>query len=64
MQAWIRDHAVAVRIDTDKVRPDLATKLHIQSYPTVLLLDADGHELRRSLGFQKPQTMLAWLDGK
>jgi thioredoxin-related protein len=46
------------------VRPDLATKLKIQSYPTVLLLDADGHELRRSLGFQKPPAMLAWLNGK
>ena len=64
VQAWIRDHAVAVRLDTDKVRPDLATKLHIQSYPTVLLLDSDGHELRRSLGFQKPKVMLAWLEGK
>jgi thiol:disulfide interchange protein DsbD len=64
VQAWIRDHAVAVRLDTDKVRPDLATKLKIQSYPTVLLQDADGHELRRSLGFQKPPAMLAWLNGK
>ncbi len=64
VQAWIRDHAVAVRIDTDKVRPDLAPKLRIQSYPTVLLLDAEGREQRRSLGFQKPPAMLAWLDGK
>ncbi|HEX9081247.1 MAG TPA: cytochrome c biogenesis protein CcdA, partial [Holophagaceae bacterium] len=64
VQAWIRQHAVAVRLDTDKVRPDLATKLRIQSYPTVLLLDADGREVRRSLGFQKPPAMLAWLDGK
>jgi thiol:disulfide interchange protein DsbD len=64
VQAWIRDHAVAVRIDTDKVRPDLATRLRIQSYPTVLLLDADGREVRRSLGFQKPETMLAWLEAK
>jgi len=64
VQAWIRQHAVAVRIDTDKVRPDLAPKLKIQSYPTVLLLDAEGRELRRSLGFQKPPAMLAWLEGK
>ncbi len=64
VQAWIRQHAVAVRIDTDKVRPDLATKLKIQSYPTVLLLDAEGREVRRSLGFQKPKAMLVWLDGK
>ncbi len=64
VQAWIRQHAVAVRIDTDKVRPDLATKLKIQSYPTVLLLDAEGREVRRSLGFQRPPAMLAWLEGK
>ena len=64
VQAWIRAHAVAVRIDTDKVRPDLAPKLRIQSYPTVLLLDGEGRELRRSLGFQKPPAMLAWLEGK
>lgn len=64
VQAWIRQHAVAVRIDTDKVRPDLAPKLRIQSYPTVLLLDAEGREVRRSLGFQKPPAMLAWLEGK
>ncbi|HJW33988.1 MAG TPA: cytochrome c biogenesis protein CcdA [Holophagaceae bacterium] len=42
VQAWIKDHAVAVRIDTDKVRPDLATKLKIGSYPTILLLDPKG----------------------
>ncbi len=64
VQAWIRQHAVAVRIDTDKVRPDLAARLRIQSYPTVLLLDAEGREVRRSLGFQKPPAMLAWLEGK
>lgn len=64
VQAWIRQHAVAVRIDADKVRPDLAPKLRIQSYPTVLLLDAEGREVRRSLGFQKPPAMLAWLEGK
>lgn len=61
IQAWIAANAVAIRIDSDKVRPDLATKLGIRSYPTVLLLDADGKELRRILGFQKPAEMRAWL---
>jgi len=58
---WITENAVAVRIDTDKVRPDLAEKLKIRSYPTVLVLDENGQEKRRSLGFQKPSPMLAWL---
>jgi thiol:disulfide interchange protein DsbD len=61
INAWIAANAVAISIDTDKVRPDLAAKLGIRSYPTVLVLDADGKELRRILGFQKPSEMRAWL---
>jgi thiol:disulfide interchange protein DsbD len=61
IQAWVAANAIAVRIDTDKVRPDLAAKLRIGSYPTVLVLDAEGRELKRSLGFQKASAMLAWL---
>jgi len=61
--SWIRENAVAIRIDTDRVRKDLAGRLQIRSYPTVILLDAEGRELRRSLGFQKPGEMLKFLKG-
>ena len=61
--AWVKDHAVAVRIDTYKVRKDLAQRLGILSYPTVLLLDGDGRERRRILGFQDPAAMLRFLRG-
>jgi thiol:disulfide interchange protein len=61
VQAWLTQNAVPVRIDTDKVRPDLAKKLEIRSYPTVILMDANGKELRRSLGFQPAPEMLAFL---
>ena len=64
LKQWIAQNAVPIRIDTDARRKDLAAKLQIRSYPTVLLLDADGRELRRILGFQKPETMRAWLEGK
>jgi thiol:disulfide interchange protein DsbD len=64
VQQWISQNAVAIRIDTDAKRKDLATRLQIRSYPTVLMLDADGKELRRILGFQKPESMRAWLEGK
>jgi thiol:disulfide interchange protein DsbD len=60
---WVRDHAVAVRIDTYKVRKDLAQRLGILSYPTVLLLDGGGKEQRRILGFQYPAAMLRFLQG-
>jgi thiol:disulfide interchange protein DsbD len=61
--AWIQANAVAVRIDTFKVRKDLAAKLGILSYPTAILLDADGRELRRILGYQPPAEMLKFLKG-
>ncbi|HJW73986.1 MAG TPA: cytochrome c biogenesis protein CcdA [Geothrix sp.] len=61
VKAWIQQNAIAIRIDTDAKRKDLAEKLQIRSYPTVLLLDAEGRELRRSLGFQKAAAMKAWL---
>lgn len=61
VKAWIAANAIAVRIDTDAVRKDLAGKLKIGSYPTVLVLDAEGQERKRSLGFQPPADMLAWL---
>ena len=61
VQQWLAQHAVAIRIDTDAKRKDLAAKLQIRSYPTVLLLDAEGRELRRILGFQTPETMKVWL---
>ena len=64
LKQWIASNAIPIRIDTDATRKDLAEKLQIRSYPTVLLLDAEGRELRRILGFQKPETMKAWLEGK
>jgi thiol:disulfide interchange protein DsbD len=61
--AWLKDNAVAVRIDMDKVRKDLAKRYGIQGYPTVLVLDGQGRELRRVMGFQKPAEMLRFLKG-
>ena len=61
IKQWLAQNAVAIRIDTDARRKDLATKLQINGYPTVILLDGEGKELRRSLGFQNPETTLTWL---
>lgn len=61
LRAWIAQNAVPVRIDTDKRRPDLAQTLAVRSYPTVLLLDAEGREQRRILGFHQPAEMFTLL---
>ncbi len=61
--AWIRKHAIAVRVDCEKGRPDLQKALDIKSYPTVILRDGEGRELRRSFGFISVESMLAWLEG-
>jgi len=58
---WIKKNAVAVRIDTEKVRPDLAKTLGVKAYPTIILLSQDGKELRRIMGFHRPEAMLEWL---
>ena len=64
VKAWITQNAVAVRIDTDAKRKDLASRLQVRSYPSVILLDGEGRELRRLLGFHKPEGMLAFLNKK
>jgi thiol:disulfide interchange protein DsbD len=61
--AWLKEQAVPVRIDTYKVRKDLAKRWQILGYPTVLVLDGEGRELRRSSGFLKPAEMLKFLKG-
>ena len=61
--AWIQAHAIAVRVDCEKGRPDLQKVLAIKSYPTVILRDGEGRELRRTFGFIEADAMLAWLKG-
>jgi len=60
---WIQQNAIAVRVECEKARPDLQKGLDIKSYPTVILLDSGGKELRRTFGFRNPDAMLAWFKG-
>jgi len=65
VRAWIAKNAVAVRIDTDAKRKDLQPAFKITGYPTVMLMDAEGKEVRpRLMGFEKPEGMLGWLEGR
>ncbi len=65
VRAWIAKNAIAVRIDTDAKRKDLQPIFKITGYPTVMLMDAEGKEVRpRLMGFEKPEAMLGWLEGR
>jgi thioredoxin:protein disulfide reductase len=64
VSAWIAQNAVAVRVDTFKIRKDLVHPLQVLGYPTVLVMDGDGKVLRRREGFQKPEAMQAFLSGQ
>ncbi len=64
LKQWIAQNAVPIRIDTYAKRKDLAQKLQVAGYPSVILLDAEGREVRRFMGFQNPEAMKAWLEGK
>lgn len=61
VRAYVRSHYVAIRIDMDKIRPDLAKRYQVIGYPTVLVLDSEGREIKRSLGYQSPRAMLKFI---
>jgi thiol:disulfide interchange protein DsbD len=46
----------------DKIRPDLAKRYQILGYPTILVLDTEGREIKRILGYQSPQEMLRFMN--
>lgn len=51
---------VAVKVDGD-VHRDLAKKYEIGAYPTMILLDADGKEIRRAVGYRSVAQMVEFL---
>jgi thiol:disulfide interchange protein DsbD len=60
---------VPVRVDAEEtvVRGglkgvDLAMRYAIEVYPTVVVVDGEGHEVARNTGVLSPDEFLAWLD--
>ncbi|MCA8948763.1 MAG: thioredoxin family protein [Planctomycetes bacterium] len=54
------DAVVAVQLDGDEQR-ELAKRYDVGGYPTMLLLDADGKELRRAVGYRSVKAMVEFL---
>jgi thiol:disulfide interchange protein DsbD len=60
--AAVAERFVPVRVDVD-AQPDLAQRYDAEFLPTLVLTDADGRELRRSVGYLSPDDFHKWLDG-
>ena len=58
VRAWLKERAVAVRIDAEK-NPDDAKKYSINDYPTILLLKPDGSVIGRLVGFRGANEFIA-----
>jgi thioredoxin-related protein len=66
--ARLRD-VIPVRVDAEEsdarggLRGDqLALRYAIESYPTLVVLDATGHEVARNVGFMDADQFLEWID--
>ena len=57
VRAWLTRHAISRKIDAEK-QTKLAEKYKIDAYPTILLLNANGKEIDRLVGFRDPKTFL------
>ncbi|MEP6833494.1 MAG: thioredoxin family protein [Gemmatimonas sp.] len=51
---------VSIKVDADLQKP-LVTRLKIEGYPTMMLMGADGKEIRRVVGYKSSKEMLAFL---
>ncbi len=66
--ARLRD-VVPVRVDAEETSErgglkgiDLALRYAVEVYPTIVVVDGEGHELARNDGFMGPDEFLSWID--
>jgi len=58
VQKWLAANTIALRLDAE-VEVELAKTHRIESYPTMLFLNAEGTELDRIVGYKTPVEFLA-----
>ena len=51
---------VAIKVDTQK-RIDIEKKYGVEYYPTVVLLDPEGREIARYIGYLRPEEMVLFI---
>ncbi len=61
VQAWVGDHAVALRLDADKEQ-DIVAKYKVEDFPAILFIKPDGTEAGRISGYVEPEEFLKKAD--
>jgi len=55
---WLGEHCVALKLDAEK-NAELAKSFHVEAYPTVLLLKADGSVIDRLVGYKDAKEFIS-----
>lgn len=58
---WFEEHAVAVKLDSE-IETALAKEYKVDATPTLLFLNAEGHEVLRLTGYRGPERLLEELE--
>jgi hypothetical protein len=61
VRVWIAQHALAIQVDVEE-EPELAERLAVQGWPTVVALRGDV-ELGRIVGYRAPAQLVPWAYG-
>lgn len=60
VQQRLTQKYVSVKVDVDQ-NPDLASKYSVYGLPTLIVMDANGNEIKRVEGYQTPSELLSIL---
>ena len=55
---WIGEHCVALKLDAEK-NVEIAKRFHVEAYPTMVLLKADGSVIDSLVGYKDAKEFLA-----
>lgn len=58
VQSWLAKNAIALKIDAEK-ESALSKKFRVRSYPTIILIKADGEEMDRLIGYRGAKRFLS-----
>lgn len=60
---YFSEHFVSIKQDMETGEgPDLSRRYKVKAYPTMLILDAEGHELHRIVGYRSADALLQELE--